>query len=253
MHKPKNTLLAVLLLVGLVLVTGCKTPTAPTVVITLPSGTIEVMAGETVTFTATVTNPDNVKTTLDWIATGGALVPDTGGVVTWTAGADSGHFRVSVIATGDGIADKDTNFKDVLVRKWVRTEVEYDNTDHIDIPNPGDTVSPITFTNDASGDEQVAVGALVDSLSCEIDVTYGPDSFPDLDIWVKSPDGTQVQIWNSSQSGDPTGFYDPSVFATFKDKAVTGTWKLVVHSGTAEAPGWIDDFYLTVWYRNSVP
>ena len=118
MHKTKNTLLAVLLLVGLVLVTGCKAPTAPTVVITLPSGTVEIMAGDTVTFSATVTNPDNVKTTLGWVATGGTLVPDTGAVVKWIAGADSGHFRVSVIATGDGIADKDTNSKDVLVRKW---------------------------------------------------------------------------------------------------------------------------------------
>ena len=135
----------------------------------------------------------------------------------------------------------------------VRTEVEYDNIDHIDIPNPGDTVSPITFTNDASGDEQVAVGALIDSISCEIDVTYGPDSFPDLDIWVKSPDGTQVPIWNSSQSGDPTGIYEPNMFAALKDKVVTGTWKLVVHAGVADAPGWIDDFRLTVWYRNSIP
>ena len=253
MHNSKNTLLAVLLLVGLVLVTGCKTPTAPTVVITLPTGTVEVMAGDEVTFNATVTNPDNVKTTLDWIATGGTLAPDTGGIVKWTAGADSGHFRVAVIATGDGVAAKDTNSKDVLVRKWVRTEVEYDNIDHIDIPNPGDTVSPITFTNDASGDEQVAVGALVDSLSCEIDIAYGPDSFPDLDIWVKAPDGSQVKIWNSSQSGDPTGIYAPNLFAALKDKAVTGTWKLVVQAGVAPAAGWIDDFCLTVWYRNSIP
>jgi len=255
MRKTRVAPAIVLFVAGLILLTGCKKPKPPTVTISAPTDSVA-FVGDTVTFTATVTNPDNVKTTLNWSKTGGTLVRDTGVSVRWVAPADSGRVTISVIVTGEGVAQKDTASKTIIVKKWVHDLVDVDNIDHIDIPNPGDTFSPILLTNNQSGDDSVPPGALVDSVWAEIDVTYDgsdPDSFPPMNIWVKAPDGTGVQIWNDTQSGDPSGDLFPSVLAGLKDKLVTGTWKLEVQAQAGPADGWIDDFHLMVWYRTSIP
>jgi len=257
MHNKGTNLLAVLLLAGLVLMAGCpKKKTMPTVTISAPSGSVELMAGDSINFTATLENPDNVKTTIDWTATGGTLASDTGLAAKWTAPADSGHFTIYAIASGEGLASKDTNSKAVLVRTWARGNAEGDNIEHIDLLNPGDTVSTVSFTNDGTGDDSVPAGALVDSASVEIDISFdsnNPDSMQDMDVWIKSPDGTSIQVWQQTQSGSPTGEYGPSQLAAFKDKPATGTWKLEVHALSGPLTGWIDDFHVTVWYRKSIP
>jgi len=258
MHDRRNTLLAVLLLAGLVLMAGCPAKkTMPTVSIAQPSGAIEVMAGDSVNFTATLDNPDNVTTTVDWTATGGAFVPNTGLAVKWTAPADSGHLTIYAVASGEGLADKDTASKSALVRIWTRGEAEIDNTESESIPAAaGTTIAADTFP-DPNGDP-VPAGALVDSVLAGVEIFFGsgsPDSTPDMNVWIQSPDGTQAKIWDETQGAFPSNGAVPfGPLTAFKDKAVTGVWTLIVTTTENNyIPGTINDFDLDIYYRKAVP
>jgi PKD repeat protein len=245
-HKARTAPLAVLALAVLLVVVSCKSPvTKPDLNVTADK--TQVRADSAVKFTAAVSP---ATATISWTATDGAFNQTTGAEVNWTAPHAAGSQTITAIAT-DGSA-KDTVTKTITVtaaaQPWLLDAVEYDNTDQYDIPDLGTVFSPINFPND----EFVPAGALVESLSAEIDVNYGgdPDSIPALNIWIESPDGSRVQIRNESQSGDPTGEYPSSLFMAFKDKDVIGTWKLIVTQAEQNpVNGVIDDFWLGVKYR----
>jgi hypothetical protein len=257
MHDRRNTLLAVLLLAGLVLMAGCPAKkTMPTVTIAQPSGGITLMAGDSVNFTATLDNPDNVTTTVDWTAAGGTFVPDTGLAVKWTAPADSAHLTIHAVAAGEGFTDKDTASKAVLVQTWFRGEAEIDNIEGESIPAAiGTTILSDTFP-DPDGDS-VPAGALVDSVLANVDIFFGggdPDSTPDMNVWIQSPDGTQAQIWNEGQGAFPSIGVSFGPLVAFKDKAVTGVWTLIVTTTENNyIPGTINGFDLDIYYRKAVP
>jgi len=258
MHNKRNNLLAVLLLAGLVVMAGCPAKkTMPTVTITQPTGTIEKMAGDSVDFTATLDNPDNVTTTVDWTATGGAFAPTTGLAVKWTAPADSGHLTIHAVASGEGLADKDTESKAVLVRIWTRGEAEVDNGGNESIPAAtGTTIAADTFP-DPDGDP-VPAGALVDSVIIpNVDIFFGggnPDSTPDMNVWVQSPDGTRSQIWNEDEGPFPATGVPFGSLVAFQDKTVTGVWSLIVTTTQDNPiPGTINGFDVDIYYRKAVP
>ena len=157
---------------------------------------------------------------------------------------------VTAIATDGSLADTATKTIKVTPTAgvWLTGEVEFDNIEQYLIPNPGTTYSPVRFPDD----EWVPAGALVEAVSVVIDVDYGgnPDSTPAMNVWVESPDGSRVLIHNETQSGDPTGEYPSDLFLAFKDKDVTGTWKLVVQAVEASPlPGVIDGFDIAIKYR----
>jgi hypothetical protein len=258
MHNKRNNLLTVLLLAGLVLMAGCpKKKTMPTVTISAPTGSVELMAGEFVNFTATLDNPDNVKTTVEWTAAGGTLAPDTGLAVKWTAPADSGHFTIYAVASGEGLTDKDTASKAALVRTWARGDAEIDNIGPVTIPAaPSTTTIGDTFP-DPDGDP-VPAGALVDSAIVEnVDISFdggSPDSTPNMNVWVQSPDGTQSKIWDETQGAFPADGVPFGSLVAFKDKTVTGVWSLIVTTTeTNQIPGTIDDFDVHIYFRTAVP
>jgi len=245
MHKTK-TALAALAVVTLLIITGCTPPaTKPTVDIAADKDSV-VVSG-TVALTATVSP---TSATVEWSATGGALNPATGTASTWTAPATVGDYTITAIATEGSL--KDTATKTIKVTPtaavWLHDEVEFDNIDQYIIPNPGDVFSPIRFPED----EWTPAGALVDSVNIVVDIDYGgePDSFPAMNVWLESPDGSRVLIHNESQSGDPSGEYPSDLFVAFKDKDVNGTWKLLVEAVEANpVPGVIDGFDLDIKFR----
>jgi hypothetical protein len=257
MHIKTNNLLAVLLLAGLVLIAGCSKKTMPTVIIAQPTGAIEVMAGDSVSFTATLDNPDNVTTTVDWTAGGGTFAPDTGLAVKWTAPTDSSHLTVYAVASGAGLTDKDTSSKAVLVRTWSRDSADIDNQSSESIPAAtGTTIASDTFP-DPEG-EPVPTGALVDSVVIQnVDIFFGdgdPDSTPDMNVWIQSPDGTQSQIWNENQGAFPANGVPFGSLVAFKNKAVTGVWSLIVTTTENNPiPGTINDFDVQIYFRTAVP
>jgi hypothetical protein len=258
MHNKRNALLTVLLLAGLVLMAGCPAKkTKPTVTIAQPSGTIVVMAGDSVNFTATLDNPDNVTTTVTWTAAGGTFVPDAGLAVKWTAPADSAHLTIYAVAAGEGLTDKDTASKAVLVQTWFRGEADIDNIGPESIPaTAGTTVLSDTFP-EPSGDS-VPAGALVDSVIASVDIVFGggsPDSTPDMNVWIQSPDGTQSKIWDAAQGAFPSsGAVSFGPIVALKDKAVTGAWSLIVTTTeTNQIPGVIDGFDVDIFYRKAIP
>jgi hypothetical protein len=258
MHDRRNNLLAVLLLAGLVLMAGCpKKKTMPTVTIAQPTGTIEVMADDSVNFIATLENPDNVTTAVGWTATGGTFVPETGLAVKWTAPADSCHLTIYAVATGEGFTDTDTASKAVLTQVWFRGEADVDNEGNESIPAAtGTTIASDTFP-EPDGDS-VPSGALVDSVIATVDIFFGggnPDSTPDMNVWVQSPDGTQYKIWDESEGAFPSNGAVPfGPLVAFKDKAVAGVWSLVVTTTENNyIPGTINGFDVDIYYRKAVP
>ena len=256
MYKRKLVLFAVVALAGLALIVGCSNKTAPTVMISAVAPDTIVSVGDTVSFDAEVTNPDNEVVTLKWTATGGTFVSDSSEHARWVAPADSGHFRVSVIVSGEGSAAKDTASKNMLVRQWVHSLAEVDNNNTIDIPTPGTAMSPDTFP-EAFGDT-VPPGAIVDSVvAYNVDITFGSgnaDSTPAMNVWIQGPDSTQIQIWNESQGAFPPTGVSFGPWGLFRGKAVAGVWKLIV-TATEAAPtaGAIEDFDLIVYFRYPVP
>jgi hypothetical protein len=257
MRKPKLGMLVVLALTGLVLLAGCpKKKTAPTIAISSVTPDTVVFVGDSALFVAEVTDPDDVEFTLKWTATGGTFNCDTAEQARWRTPADSGVFKVSVVVTGSDDNMKDTASKNMHVRKWLRGEAEIDNIGPESIPAAmGTTIMSDTFP-DPNGDP-VPAGALVDSVVANnVDITFGggsPDSTPAMNIWIQSPDGTQFKIWDAAQSGSPQGVpFGP--FGTFKDKAVTGVWSLIVTTTeNAPIPGSIEDFDLEIFFRWPVP
>jgi hypothetical protein len=257
MRKPKLVLFAAFVMAGLVLMVGCKNKTAPTVVISTVAPDTIVSVGDTVSFDAEVTNPDNEAITLTWTATGGTFVSDTSEHVLWVTPADSGHFRVSVIVSGQGSAAKDTASKTILVRTWVHSLAEVDNNNTIDIPTPGTAISADTFP-DPDGDA-VPAGAIVDSVvAYNVDITFGsgsPDSTPAMNVWIQGPDdSTQIQIWNQDEGQFPPNGVSFGPWGMFRGKPVAGVWKLIVTT-TEAAPiaGAIEDFDLVVYFRSPGP
>jgi len=256
MRKRKLGMLVVLALVGIVFLTGCPKKTAPTVAITSVLPDTVLFVGDSALFVAEVTNPDDVKFTLKWTATGGIFNNDTAEQVGWRPPADSGVFKVSVVVTGSDDNMKDTASKNMHVRKWLHGDAEVDNIGPQPIPGSiGTTIISDTFP-DPDGDP-VPAGALVDSVVANsVDITFGsgsPDSTPAMNIWIRSPDGTQVKIWDETQSGSPQGSsFGP--LAAFKDKAVAGVWSLVVTTVEVNPiAGTIDDFDLEIFFRYPVP
>lgn len=260
MRKPKLGMLVVLALTGLVLLAGCnpKKKTAPTVVISSVTPDTVLFVGDSALFVADVTNPDDVTFTLKWTATGGTLDPtrDTTKQVGWRTPADTGVFEVSVIVTGSDDNTKDTASKNMHVRKWIHSLAEVDNNNTIDVPAPGTANSPDTFP-EAFGDT-VPAGAIVDSVvAYNVDITFGggsPDSTPAMNVWIQSPDGAQVQIWNQDQGQFPPNGVSFGPWGTFQGKPVAGVWNLIVTT-TEAAPivGAIEDFDLIVYFRSPVP
>jgi hypothetical protein len=213
--------------------------------------------GDSALFVADVTNPDDVKFTLKWTATGGTLDPnhDTALQEWWRTPADSGVFKVSVVVTGSDDNMKDTAARNMHVRKWLYGEADVDNNNTIAIPTPGTAISPDTFP-DPDG-QPVPAGAIVDSvIANNVDVTFGsgsPDSTPAMNIWIQSPDGTQVKIWDEAQSGSPQGSpFGP--WGTFQGKSVAGVWSLIVTTTEpASIAGAIEDFELDIFFHWPVP
>jgi len=200
----------------------------PTVTISAPSGSVELMAGDSINFTATLENPDNVKTTIDWTATGGTLprIP---------ASLPSGPRRLIPATSrfmrllGEGLASKDTNSKAVLVRTWlvVMPKATTSNTSTCSIQ--AIRLARSRSPTDGTGDDSVPAGALVDSASVEIDISFdsnNPDSMQDMDVWIKSPDGTSIQVWQQTQSGSPTGeLSEPAGCVQGQPATGTGSWR----------------------------
>ena len=257
MHRPKLGMLMLLALVGLVFLTGCPgKKTAPTVVISSVTPDTVLFVGDSALFVADVTNPDDVTFSLKWMATAGTFNSTTAEQVWWYTPADSGVSKISVVVTGSDDNTKDTASKNMHVRKWLYGEAEVDNIGPMDIPVAiGTTIMADTFP-DPDGDP-VPAGALIDSVVAEnVDITYGsgnPDSTPAMNIWIQSPTGTQVKIWDETQSSSPQGIpFGP--YGTFKGEAAAGVWSLIVTT-TQVSPilGTIDDFDLTIYFHWPVP
>lgn len=169
--------------------------------------------GQDVTLTCDAEDEDDDTISYDWSAEAGTLSATDSAVATWTAPDDTGHFTIEVIVEDEeGLAD--TGDVTVAVSpNWVYGE----NLTSITIAANTNTYSAISISGAPSG-------ATVDSVTIIVSVNHPGLGF--LDIWLESPDDTQLLIWDSNYPGG-TQSYTTNVFA---GEEVNGIWQLILYS-----------------------
>lgn len=188
--------------------------------------------GENVTLTCDAEDEDGDLITYSWSAEAGTLSATNLSSVIWTAPNDTGNFTIEVIVEDEGEL-VDTGSVTVRVDpNWVY----------------GENMTPVLISDFTWSYSQIIIsgaptGAEVDSVAIAVSITHSDPS--DLDIWLESPDSTQLLIWDNNYPGGI------EVFVTdfFAGKDVNGTWTLWVYDGYWGGQGTLNSWAISILWK----
>jgi subtilisin-like proprotein convertase family protein len=186
-----------------------------------------------VTLMCAAEDEDNDAITYDWSAEAGTLSATTVPSVTvWTAPDDTGHFVMEVIVEDEeGLADTGN----------VTVTVDPNWTSGQNLASYGIFIDEYTYSSILIAG--APSGAIVDSVSITVDITHaGPAQ---LDIWLESPESTQLQIWNNNYPGGTQSFSTDF----FAGEDVNGYWELGIYGGGGIGTnGTLNSWSITVFW-----
>lgn len=188
--------------------------------------------GETSNITCNASDEDDDAITYSWTAEDGSLSSTTSSSVVWTAPGDTGVYTITVVVEDEGEL-ADTGSVDVRVNpNWIYGE----NMNSAPIWDFTWTYSDIIISGAPSGAE-------VDSVAVGVNITHSAPS--DLDIWLESPDSTQLLLWNNTFPGG-TAIIITDLFA---GKGVNGTWRLWIYDEFLADEGTLNAWHISVLWK----
>lgn len=215
----------------IIVITGCQKNQSP-VINSIAANPDSVYPTQQVSLSANAEDPDGDELTFTWAATIGTLSATTGQSINWTAPDDTGRSTITVIAK-DPDESADTLTKTIKVYpNWVEGE----NNTAISIYDTITTFSQITISG-------VPSQAKVDSVAITVDINHSDPT--DLKIWLKSPDGTEITLWDGNFPGGSV----VALTDLFADESVNGTWTFLVYDKYVGDEGTLNSWAICVDWK----
>jgi hypothetical protein len=214
----KRIMVVLLLMMGIIIV-ACK-KNEPPVINSVTANPDSVTPGQATTLTVNADDPDGDVLTYTWAATSGTLSSTSGSSVTWTAPVVIGNYTITVTAEDPG------GLKDEASRTIKVYQTVYGYTE-----GQANLVLPIydsTWTYCTIGIAGAPAAAVIDSIHVGVDITHTYPS--DLYIVLRSPDTTDLVLWDNDYPGGIAG----ATTTFFNGKPVNGDWTLWIFD---EVPG----------------
>lgn len=196
--------------------------------------------GETTQLEAVADDPDEDILTYEWTATAGSFSATTNRSTSWTAPNSSGNYRINLKVEDESGASDESH-------TYIQVNEPAPTWQHDSITAVNYNTYPIydfTYTYSSTSVGGLPSGAEIESVYVYVSIYH--TCYSDLDVWLWSPTGNGVQLWNNDY--DPYTNYDLTTNA-FNTENPNGTWTLEIYDEYAGDEGYLEGWYATIYYR----